>query len=162
MEFVLSPRGQKLWNFRVGTPGGPVRYALRRLPILPSLYAPSFDAVRSDPAERPYDEARAFVYHPAWTGPLLRAITFIIRVMCLDAHDELATAYRDLFRAGFPPRASALFDDVTLFDYAAARGSIRAAVTSGNPVDEAALGNRLVIAVRAQYRHVSELARAGQ
>ena len=162
MEFVLSPQGQKLWNFRVGTPGGPVRYALRRLPILPALYAQQFDAVRSDPGESPYDEARAFVYHPAWTGPLVRAITFIVRVTCLDAHDELATAYRDLFRAGFPPRASALFDDVALVDYATALGSIRAAVTSGNPVDEAALGNRLVTAVRAQYRRVSELARAGQ
>jgi spermidine/putrescine-binding protein len=162
MEFVLSAQGQKLWNFRVGTPGGPARYALRRLPILPALYAPSFDAVRSDPGERPYEEARAFVYHSGWTGPLVRTITFIVRVTCLDAHEELATAYRDLFGAGFPQRASALFDDVALVEYGAALGSIRAAVMSGNPVDEAALGNRLVAAVRAQYRRVSELARAGQ
>jgi ABC-type Fe3+ transport system substrate-binding protein len=162
MEFVLSPEGQKLWNFRVGTPGGPVRYALRRLPILPALYAPSEAARRSDPGENPYDEARAFVYHPVWTGPLVRAITFIVRVTCLDAHEELAAAYRDLFRAGFPPRASSLFEDVALIDYPSALGSIRAAVTSGNPVDEAELGNRFVSAARAQYRDVSKLARAGQ
>ena len=161
MEFVLSEEGQKLWNFRVGTPGGPQRYALRRTPILPALYAPSFDVFRSDPGENPYDEARAFTYHPAWTGPLYRTIVFIVRATCLDAHDELAAAYRALFRAGFPPRATALFDDVHLVDYAAASGPLRAA-SSDNPVDEAALTNRLVAAVRAQYRRVAELARAGE
>jgi iron(III) transport system substrate-binding protein len=161
MEFVLSPEGQKLWNFRVGTPGGPQRYALRRLPILPDLYRPAFDALRSDPGENPYDEARAFVYHPSWTGPLARTITFIIRTTCLDAHAELGDAYRALFRAGFPPRATSLFDDVRAIDYAAAMGSIQSAVSSGNPVDEAALGNRFIEAARAQYRRVAELARAG-
>ena len=33
IEFVLSLEGQKLWNFKVGTLGGPVKYALRRQPI---------------------------------------------------------------------------------------------------------------------------------
>ena len=162
MEFVLSPDGQKLWNFRVGTPGGPHRYALRRLPILPALYAPEFDAFRSDPGEKPYDEARAFTYHPAWTGPLARTLTFIIRATCLDAHDELGHAYSALFRAGFPARATALFDDVHLVDYAAAEGPIRTALSSGTPIDEAVLGNRLVDAVRSQYRRVADLARAGE
>jgi ABC-type Fe3+ transport system substrate-binding protein len=161
MEFVLSTEGQKVWNFRVGTPGGPHRYALRRLPILPALYLPAFDAYRSDPGENPYDEARAFTYHPAWTGPLARTIAFIIRVTCLDAHAELAEAYRALFRAGFPPRATSLFDDVKQIDYAAAQGPIQGAVT-GNPVDEAAVCNRLVDAMTAQYRQVAALARAGE
>ena len=32
IAFTMSPAGQKLWNWKVGTPGGPERYALRRLP----------------------------------------------------------------------------------------------------------------------------------
>jgi iron(III) transport system substrate-binding protein len=162
LEFVLSREGQQLWNYRVGTPGGPERYALRRLPILPALYAPAFDTFRSDPGQNPYEEARAFTYHPAWTGPLLRTIPFVLRATCLDAHDELAAAYGALARAKFPPRATLLFEDVRLVDYAAAAGPMRAALSSGNPVDEAALGNRLTETVRAQYRRVLELARAGQ
>ena len=161
MKFVLSEDGQKLWNFRVGTPGGPQRYALRRMPILPTLYAPAFEVFRSDPGENPYNEARAFTYHAGWTGPLYRVIVFVIRATCLDAHDELAAAYRALFRANFPPRATALFDDVGLVDYAAASGPLRAA-SSGSPVDEAVSQNRLIEAVRAQYRRVAELARAGE
>ncbi len=38
VQFVLSPDGQKLWNYRVGEPGGPVKYALRRLPVLREFY----------------------------------------------------------------------------------------------------------------------------
>jgi ABC-type Fe3+ transport system substrate-binding protein len=33
IEYLLSMEGQKLWNFRPGTEGGPERFALRRLPV---------------------------------------------------------------------------------------------------------------------------------
>ena len=33
IEYVLSLEGQKIWNFRTGTPGGPEEFALRRLPV---------------------------------------------------------------------------------------------------------------------------------
>lgn len=162
MEFALSLEGQKLWNFKVGTPGGPERYALRRLPVLPELYAPAYDVFRSDPDERPFERARTFAYHPGWTGPLLRALAFVVRVMCVDTESDLSEAYRALAAHGFPSRATALFDDVTLVDYSAATGTIRSALGSGNPVDEAALGNRLVTALRGQYRTVVDLARSGK
>ena len=64
IAFVLSPEGQKLWNFKVGAPGGPVKYALRRLPVRKELYAPAFAQFRSDPDAQPYEEAKNFHYHP--------------------------------------------------------------------------------------------------
>src|SRR6185369_6339982 len=161
IEFALSREGQKLWNFKVGTPGGPERYALRRLPVRPELYAPEYAPMRSDPGEQPFEQARAFVYHGAWTGPLLRALSFVVRVMCVDTEHDLVQAYRALAANGFPPRATAAFDDVDLVGYAAATGTIRTALSSGNPLDEVALSNRLVAALRAQYRAVVELARSG-
>ncbi len=160
IDFAISPDGQKLWNFKVGAPGGPERYALRRLPVLPDLYREEYDALRSDPGEHPFEQARSFEYHPAWTGPLLRPMTFLLRSMCVDTQNELAEAYRALAEHRFPPRATAVFDDVTLVDYEAAAGPVRAALGSGNPVDEAVLGNRLVTALRAQYRSVVDLARS--
>ena len=161
IEFVLSPRGQKLWNFKLGAPGGPERYALRRLPILPALYAPEYDAFRSDPGEHPYDDARSFTYRGAWTAPLLRSIAFVVKVMCVDTQDDLREAYSSLAQHAFPPPAVAAFDDVALVDYEAARGPIRVALTSGNSIDEAAIANRLAAVLRAQYRAVAELARTG-
>jgi iron(III) transport system substrate-binding protein len=162
MEFVLSEEGQKIWSFRRGVPGGPERYALRRLPILPRLYDHAFDAERSDPDENPYEEARAFVYRPAWTGQLFAAIALVVRVMCVDPDAELQAAWRALRAARFPPRATAAFDDVTLVDYDTVNGPLRTALQSSDPLDEARWATRLVERHRALYRQVVALAKAGQ
>ena len=54
IEFVLSPDGQKLWNYRVGTPGGPEKFALRRLPVRKDFYVAANEPYRSDPGIDPY------------------------------------------------------------------------------------------------------------
>ena len=38
VDFLLSERGQRLWNYRAGTPGGPQKYTLHRLPVRRDLY----------------------------------------------------------------------------------------------------------------------------
>ena len=58
IEFMVSEKGQKLWNWKPGTPGGPQRYALRRLPRLPSLDDPDWRNSRSDPDHPLGDGAR--------------------------------------------------------------------------------------------------------
>jgi hypothetical protein len=162
MEYLLSLDGQKLWDFKVGTPGGPTRYALRRLPILPSLYRPEYAPFLSDPDEKPYEQARSFDYRPAWTGPLFRALTFIVRAMCVDTEVELQDAYRTLVERHFPPGATALFDDVEAVDYARAAGPVRAALGSPDPRAEATLTNELVSRLRQQYLQVAAMAREGR
>jgi iron(III) transport system substrate-binding protein len=162
IEFVLSDEGQKLWSFKRGAPGGPERYALRRLPIVPHLYDHALDPYRADPEENPYEEGRNFVYHRAWTGPLFGALSFVVRVMCVDPEQELHDAYGALAAAGFPPQATALFDDVTAVDYLTVAGPLRAALQSGEPLEEARWSIRLVAGFRAQYRRVTALARAAK
>ena len=162
IEFVLSDEGQKLWSFRHGTPGGPERYTLRRLPIVPHLYDPQFDAYRADPDDRPYVQEREFVYHRDWTGPLYGAIAFVVRVMCVEPERELQEAYAALAAAGFPAQAAALFNDVSAVDYPTVAGPLRKALQSPDPMDEARLAIRLVSGFRDQYRRVTALARAGR
>jgi ABC-type Fe3+ transport system substrate-binding protein len=162
IEFVLSEEGQKIWSFRRGAPGGPDRYTLHRLPILPALYDHAFDPYRADPEENAYEETRGFTYHVAWTGPLFSAIALVVRAMCVDPDRELAEAYRALEAAGFPPRAKALFDDISLVDYDTVNGPLRAALQSADPLDEARWSVRLVEHHRALYRQVAALAREGQ
>jgi ABC-type Fe3+ transport system substrate-binding protein len=159
IDFVLSDDGQKLWSFRRGVPGGPERYALRRLPIVPHLYDPALAPLRADPEENPYEEARDFVYHRAWTGPLYGAIAFVVRAMCVEPEQELQRAYAALIQAGFPPEATALFDDVSAVDYETVAGPLRAALQSADPMDEARWSIRLVAGFREQYRRVATLAR---
>jgi len=162
IEFVLSVEGQKIWSFRKGSPGGPRTYALHRLPILPALYAPEYDAYRADRDTHPYAPARQFVYHEAWTGPLFRTIAFVVRVMCVDPAPELRDAYQALAQAGFPAGATALFDDVSAVDYDTVKGPLRAALRAPNALDEVTWSNRLVRQFRDQYRQVAALARQSQ
>jgi len=158
IRFVLSVEGQKLWNWKVGTPGGPHHYALRRLPVLPQLYAEEFKPLRSDPEVDPYELARSFTYHDAWTGRLFRPMAFIFRVMCIDPHDELVAAWSALIAADFPPDAMAVFSDVEAVNYAAASGSIRDSL-SGDKITEVQLAKTLADRFRTQYRRAAELAR---
>lgn len=162
IEFVLSEAGQKLWGFRAGTPGGPERYALRRQPILPRFYAEDLAPFRADPEDDPYREAERFTYHEAWTGPWRPAIAFVVRAMCVDTEAELQAAHRALARAGFPPRATAAFDDLTLVDYDTVRGPLRDALRSPDPLEEAAWARRLVRHFRDLYGRVVALAQSGE
>jgi len=162
IEFVLSEEGQKIWSFRKGAPGGPRTYALQRLPILPALYAPEYDDYRADRDTNPYAPTHPFVYHEAWTGPLFRAIAFVVRVMCVDPAPELRDAYQALAQAGFPAQATALFDEVSAVDYDTVKGPLRAALRAPNALDEVTWSNRLVRQFRDQYRQVAVLARHSQ
>jgi len=162
IDFVLSIEGQKLWNFKVGTPGGPVRYALRRLPVRKELYAPEFAAFRSDPGVFPYQEASMFTYHPAWTGPLFKTMSFIIRVTCLDPHDEQVEAWTALLAADFPPRATETFSDLSAVNYTTAMEDIRPALAAADRIIEVQLAKKLGDHFRNQYREAALLAKEGK
>lgn len=160
IEFVLSPAGQAVWSYKRGVPGGPERHALRRTPILPLMFEPSRRSLLSDPDENPYVTARSFTYHGAWTGPLFRALSFVIRVMCVDTEVELHEASAALAASPSPERARAELDDVSLVSYAVVKNEIAPALASGDPLREVALQNRLVRAFKRQYERVTELARS--
>jgi len=162
IAYVLSVEGQTLWDFKVGAPGGPTRYPLRRLPIRKELYAPEFTAFRSDPDTFPYEEAKSFTYHEAWTGSLFSVLRFIIRVSCIDAHDEQAAAWQALIKAGFPPEATAVFNDIAPIDYAAAKNIIKPALKGSTPLTEVALSRTLGDHFRQQYRKAAALAKEGK
>ncbi len=165
IEFVLSIEGQKLWNFQVGTPGGPQTYALRRLPIRRELYGPEWRAFRSDPGVDAYADAAKFSYHPEWTAPLFSVIRFIVRVACLDPHDELREAWQATIAAGLPAEALDRLLDVTAINYQAARETLRPTLRSPDRVAEVRLAKDLGNHFRQQFiqaRHTAEKLSARQ
>ncbi len=85
IEFVLSEQGQRLWNLKPGTPGGPRETALRRLPIMPSVYG---DNANFTDKVNPYQQAAAFNTSTARKGtfPILGEL---IEFSCMDLLDEL-------------------------------------------------------------------------
>ncbi|MBI2518399.1 MAG: extracellular solute-binding protein [Opitutae bacterium] len=164
IEYSLSMEGQKLWNFRVGEPGGPERFALRRLPVRRDFYThEEWKTRRSDPDAEPFDDGHdQLVYRPEWTGGIFREMAFVIRVMCLDTHPELAAAWRDIIRAGQPSAALAALGDLSMVSYDQMGTRIKQALNSKNKVDEIKLANELANQFRHQYLKAGELARAAK
>jgi len=161
IEYVLSLDGQKLWNFRPGTPGGPRDFALRRLPVRRDFYEhAAWRALRTDPADSPYADGGRFVYRPAWTAGVFRELAFIIRVMCQDTHGELVRAWRAINAAPEPmrSRAMAAMQDLSFVSYDRAGLEIKQALESKNQVDEVLLARDLAEAFRRQYARAEELA----
>lgn len=160
VEFCLSPAGQKLWNYRPGTPGGPVRYALRRLPVRRDLYAPEHRRHMSDPDARPYEQVGGFVYRPAWTAPLFGRIRMLMRAMCLDTQAELVRAWSAIQAAGGPaavPEAAAAFFRLPPdAEYQALHASVASA--SATRTEEIRLARDWMMFFRHQYHQAARLA----
>jgi hypothetical protein len=113
--------------------------------------------LRSDPEINPYELAKKFTYHDQWTGPLFRQIAFVFRVMCIDPHEDLQSAWDALARAQFPGGAMNVFQDVSAVDYAVTTGRMRDAL-GGDKIREVQLARELADRFRAQYARARKMA----
>lgn len=161
IEFVMSIEGQKLWNFRPETPGGPEHYALRRLPVRRDFYREEFKPYRSDPDAEPYNEQEQLVYRAAWTSAIFREMSFVIRVMCLDTHVELARAWRAINAAPESRRAAALavLQNLDAVSYEQVNGTIKQALNARDKSEEIRLARDLGNRFRQQYAEAERIAR---
>ena len=106
----------------------------------------------------PYRDAHAFQYHEAWTAPLFSSIRFLVRVMCIDSHEELVAARRAI---GGEPVDSPAFQkllDVSRVRYDIALQQIRETLRSADRVKEVRLAEELTTWFRNQYRAAQRLA----
>jgi iron(III) transport system substrate-binding protein len=151
IEYVLSPEGQAVWNLRPGTPGGPERFALRRLPVRKDFYARADLApLRSDPQEDPFAGGGQLVYRSEWTAGVFNEMSFIIRVMGHDTHTELTRAWRAIIAAPEPrkSRALAVLQDMSGVDYAKAGTTIK----QGLGAKDKSVGIRLAAELGESFR----------
>ncbi len=85
IEFVLTPDAQRLWNLAVGRPGGPKISALRRLPIVASVYNDTTGFT---------DQVNPFAQTANFNTSRQRTRTFpilgiLIQASCMDLLSEL-------------------------------------------------------------------------
>ena len=120
VEFCLSPAGQLLWYYNPGTPGGPQQRALHRQPIRRDLYAANYLVHATQPDINPYEPGDLLTYDPKLTGKSFNTLRKIVRVMCIDSHEEMKAAWGAMIAAGMPADAMAVFEDVANLSYAVA------------------------------------------
>jgi ABC-type Fe3+ transport system substrate-binding protein len=162
VEFTLSLDGQKLLAFRPGEPGGPERFALRRLPVRRDFYARGeWKVSRSDPEADPFLDPEPLIYHSEWTGHLFRELAFVTHVMCLDRQDELADAWRAIQAAPEPSKTHALeeLQDLAEVTYDQVNTRIRRTLGSKDRVEELKLAKELGASFRARYARAGAIAR---
>lgn len=163
IEYVLSLEGQKLWNFEVGTPGGPERFSLRRPPIRPELYKPEWNDYRSDRDFNPYEAAADFTYRREWTGRLFSELRTIIRIAFIDVRPELVAAWDAIIKARAEgrheaaDRAEAILTDLSRISYEEASTTIDAALKAPQ-IEEVRLARELSDHFRNQYIRAREAA----
>ncbi len=102
IRYLLTAEGQRLWNQRAGTEGGPIKYTLHRLPVRRDSYTEECRKLMSAPDADPFGLSGSFTYKGAWTGPYFDLIRTLIRVMVLDCRDELQASWKAIIDAGGP------------------------------------------------------------
>jgi ABC-type Fe3+ transport system substrate-binding protein len=164
--FVLSEEGQKLWNYRLNTPGGPSKYVVRRLPIRRDMYTPEHRQYMADAGTEPYEDASGFVYDPRLTGRYFNFIRLVVKCFALDPMPELQAAWKAILDAGGPekvPQAMAVFNRLP-FSYSEL-GAIQKELGQSRQDGVLALlrhQRQWSESCRAQYREAARLAKEGK
>lgn len=161
VEFILSDAGQKLWFLKPGTRGGPKRHALHRLPISPDIYTPENLANSTMPHADPYHDRLNLTYRPEFTGGSFNTLRQIVKIMCIDSHEELVSAWDALRTAGMPGDALRVFHDVSRVSYEIA-GHGDPVLDGKDPLAAAARAAELGEWFRGNYRRAEAMARASK
>ena len=118
VEFCLSLQAQTLWFGKPGTPGGPRNKALHRMPIRRDVYTPENRAESTMSHALPYEDGGNLTYRRELTGASFNTLRQLIKIMCIDSHEEMKSAWLALRAAEMPADALAVFSDVSRVNHA--------------------------------------------
>jgi ABC-type Fe3+ transport system substrate-binding protein len=159
VEFCLSPEGQTLWFGKPGTPGGPQIRALHRTPIRRDVYTPQNLANSTMPDAKPYEDRGNFTYQRELTGSSFNTLRQLVKIMCIDSHEEMKSAWLAIREAGMPADALAVFSDVSRVNYAES-GNGDPLLDGADALKAADRAAELGEWFRANYRKAEAIARA--
>jgi ABC-type Fe3+ transport system substrate-binding protein len=157
VEFCLSPETQLLWFSKPGTPHGPKERALHRTPIRRDAYTQNNLLHSTMPDTNPYEDPGNFTYRKELTGAAFNTLRQLVKVMCIDSHEEMKSAWLAIKKAGMPAEALAAFSDVSNVSYdKAGKGDPR--FDGSDALKTAESSARIGEWFRANYRKAEEMA----
>jgi iron(III) transport system substrate-binding protein len=159
VEFVLSPEGQTLWSGKPGSPGGPRTHALYRSPIRRDIYTPVILANSTNPGSNPYTAGDAITYDKELTGKAFNTLRNLVKIACIDSHEEMKQAWQAMKTAGFPEEAMTAFCNVSAISYEKMGKGNPQLDNKDNPLAAAAKAAELGEWFRANYRIAGQLAK---
>lgn len=102
VEFTMSDAGQKLFLLRPGEPGGPRKHALARLSVVPGLYKQFPPDQRAVGAADPFTYTNVVDFKEGLGNSRWDALNDLIGAVIVDAHSDLAAAWRALDESHLP------------------------------------------------------------
>lgn len=100
VEFILSEEGQMLWLGKRGAPGGPQRFELGKLPVLPSVYGKVPAATLFD--INPFTISYVLGYNADLAAGRWNLFNDLFGAFVLNVHDRLARAPNSTSLGGIP------------------------------------------------------------
>lgn len=159
VEFCLTPEAQTIWFGKPGTPGGPIARALHRTPVRKDVYTPEILVNTTMPDVHPFADEGNFTYRSDLTGKSFNTLRNLVKVMCIDSHEEMKSAWKALREAGMPADALAVFSDVSIMTYAQG-GKGDPKLDSKDAMEAAKRAEELGEWFRSNYRKAEAMARA--
>lgn len=161
VDFCMMPEAQILWFGKPGTPNGPVERALHRTPIRRDVYTPENIANSTLSAVLPYEDPGNFTYQPELTGAAFNTLRQLVKVMCIDSHEEMKSAWKAMVEAGMPEDALAVFTDVSIMPYSKG-GKGDPGFDGSDALKTAAHAARIGEWFRNNYRKAEAMARSSR
>jgi hypothetical protein len=147
-----------MWFSKTGAPNGPRHRALHRTPIRRDSYTPENRRNSTIPDVLPYEDPGNFTYQKELTGAAFNTLRQLVKVMCIDSHEEMKSAWHALRDAGMPADALAVFSDVSIVSYSkAGKGDPR--FDGSDALRTAENAARIGEWFRANYRRAGLLAK---
>jgi ABC-type Fe3+ transport system substrate-binding protein len=156
VEFTLSEPAQRVFCLQPGQPGGPRRYALCRLSVLPSLYEEFPPEARSTGATNPFTIKNTVRYDSKRAGRRWSMLNDVFGAWIVDAHPDLKEAWRAVLASGLSGAERSRLED-ELFQPPCTEAELDDAakeVASGGPRARALILTRWGEQARARYRRV--------
>ncbi|MGJ8645083.1 MAG: ABC transporter substrate-binding protein [Luteolibacter sp.] len=157
VKFCLTKEAQRLWFQRPGTEGGPRERALHRTPIRRDMYDAETLELTTMPGNLPYEDEGNFTYDKQLTGKVFNTLRKLVKVMCIDSHEEMKSAWKAIEEAGMPEDALEVFHDVSRVSYEIA-GQGDPGLNSRDSMVQAARMKELGEWFRANYRKAQRIA----
>ena len=103
VEFVIGEPGQKLWMLKVGEPGGPEKFSLRRMSVMPDVYDMVGD--KTDVPINPFKWKSTLKYDHEKGSARWNLVGDLIGAMTIDMHEELTKAWKAVKKGGMKDAA---------------------------------------------------------
>jgi len=121
------------------------------------MYDPEILAMTTMSGINPYEDDGNFTYDRELTGKVFNTMRVLVKVMCIDSHDEMKSAWDAIIDAGMPEDALAVFQDVSKVTYGIA-GQGDPGLDSKDSMVQAARMKELGEWFRANYREAERIA----